>query len=122
MGQPPAPGRDAEAVLPGVEALARKQGDQDTCSAARTETQTRGRIETVLCGAHVTRVLLDSLGPVRGLLSLNDSITADQRPALAARDGRCTARGGHPTTGLPRRAGDRRAAPAQLARTEAGVR
>ncbi len=55
--------------------------------------QTRARIETILCDARVTRVLLDGTGQVSGLESLTDSVTAAQRRALAARDGGCTARG-----------------------------
>ena len=55
--------------------------------------QTRARIETLLCEARITRVLLDGLGQVTGLESLTDSITAAQRRALAARDLGCVARG-----------------------------
>ncbi|MCA1722432.1 MAG: HNH endonuclease [Actinobacteria bacterium] len=60
---------------------------------AWTGPQTRARIETLLCQARVSRVLLDSLGQVVGLESLTDSVTASQRRALAARDLGCVARG-----------------------------
>jgi hypothetical protein len=61
--------------------------------AAWTGPQTRARIETVLCDARITRVLLDSLGQVTGLESLTDTVTKAQRRALAARDGGCAVRG-----------------------------
>jgi hypothetical protein len=61
--------------------------------AAWTGPQTRARIETVLCDARITRVLLDSVGQVTGLQPLRDSVTAAQRRALAARDRGCIARG-----------------------------
>jgi hypothetical protein len=61
--------------------------------AAWTGPQTRARIETMLCDARITRVLLDSVGQVRALEPLRDSITADQRRALAARDRGCAVRG-----------------------------
>lgn len=62
-------------------------------TAAWTGPATRSRVETILCDARITRVLLDDLGQVRGLQAAGDTITAAQRRALAARDGRCTARG-----------------------------
>ena len=61
--------------------------------AAWTGPQTRARIETALCDARITRVLLDSTGQVTGLEKLSDSVTTAQRRALAARDGGCAARG-----------------------------
>jgi hypothetical protein len=61
--------------------------------AAWTGPQTRARIETMLCDARITRVLLDSRGQVHGLESLTDSVTPTQRRALAARDRGCTVRG-----------------------------
>ena len=61
--------------------------------AAWTGPQTRSRIETMLCDARITRVLLDPLGQVTGLESLRDSITPAQRRALAARDLGCAVRG-----------------------------
>ena len=67
--------------------------DHGCAVAAWTGPQTRARIETVRCDARVTRVLLDTLGQVRGLESLKDSVTTTQRRALAARDLGCAARG-----------------------------
>lgn len=65
-----------------------------TCAtAAWSGPQTRDRVETVLCDARISRVLLDGVGQVRGLESLHDAITPHQRRALAARDSRCVARG-----------------------------
>ena len=61
--------------------------------AAWTGPQTRSRIETVLCDARLTRVLLDQVGQVRNLQALRDEITPTQRRALAARDLGCAARG-----------------------------
>lgn len=61
--------------------------------AAWTGPQTRGRIETMLCDARITRVLLDGVGQVQGLQPLRDSVTKAQRRALAARDGGCAVRG-----------------------------
>jgi len=61
--------------------------------AAWTGPQTRARMETMLCEARITRVLLDSVGQVTGLEPLRDSVTAAQRRALAARDRGCIARG-----------------------------
>jgi hypothetical protein len=62
-------------------------------TAAWTGPQTRARIETLLCDARITRVLLTATGQVQGLQPLRDSITPAQRRALAARDLGCTARG-----------------------------
>ena len=61
--------------------------------AAWTGPQTRARIETLLCDARLSRVLLTSLGQVKGLEALTDSVTSTQRRALAARDLGCAARG-----------------------------
>lgn len=61
--------------------------------AAWTGPQTRARIETILCEARITRVLLDQTGQVAGLESLTDAVTPAQRRALAARDLGCAARG-----------------------------
>jgi hypothetical protein len=47
----------------------------------------------MLCDARITRVLLDSLGQVRSLEPLSDSVTRAQRRALAARDLGCAAIG-----------------------------
>ena len=55
--------------------------------------QTRPRIEAMLCDARLSRVLLDSTGQVRALHTLTDTITTNQRRALAARDHGCTTRG-----------------------------
>jgi hypothetical protein len=61
-------------------------------TAAWSGPQTRTRMETLLCDARVSRVLLDSLGQVRSLQTISDSVTAAQRRALAARDLGCAAR------------------------------
>ena len=55
--------------------------------------QTRARIETLLCDARLTRVLLTDLGQVRSLVALGDTVTATQRRALVARDHGCATRG-----------------------------
>lgn len=78
------------ADLPGSTAA----GSAHRCAtAAWSGPQTRVRIEAVLCDARISRVLLDGVGQVRALESLDDSITTAQRRALAARDLGCTARG-----------------------------
>ena len=64
-----------------------------TATAAWTGPATRDRVEALLCDARISRVLLDELGQVTGLQAVRDTVTAAQRRALAARDGRCTARG-----------------------------
>ncbi len=66
---------------------------QACASAAWTGPQTRARIETILCDARISRVLLEQLGQVRGLESLTGAITTTQRRALAVRDQGCAARG-----------------------------
>jgi hypothetical protein len=66
---------------------------QQSASAAWTGPQTRARVEAVLCDARITRVLLDSSGQVRSLVSTNDQITPAQRRAVSARDRQCVARG-----------------------------
>ncbi len=67
---------------------------QDRCAlGAWSGPQTRSRIETILCDARLSRVLLDTLGQVRGLEALGDTVTKTQRRALAARDHGCAARG-----------------------------
>ena len=66
---------------------------QACARAAWTGPQTRARLETMLCDTRISRVLLDSLGQVRGLETLTDAITATQRRALAIRDLGCVARG-----------------------------
>ena len=55
--------------------------------------QTRARIETVLCDARITRVLLSPAGQVVGLDSLSGEVTRAQRRALIPRDHGCVARG-----------------------------
>ena len=55
--------------------------------------QTRSRIEALLCDARLTRVLIDTIGQVKSLTALGDTITQTQRRALAARDHGCVARG-----------------------------
>lgn len=68
----------------------------DSCPiGAWTGPQTRSLVETILCDARLTRVLLDSRGQVTGLEALGDTITKAQRRALAARDHGCVARGCH---------------------------
>ena len=62
-------------------------------SAAWTGPRTRARLETILCDARTTRVLLTPTGQVQNLQALRDSITPAQRHALAARDLGCTTRG-----------------------------
>ncbi|CAA9364279.1 MAG: hypothetical protein AVDCRST_MAG16-3341, partial [uncultured Frankineae bacterium] len=61
--------------------------------AAWTGPQTRARIETMLCDARISRVLLDPVGQVQGLQPLRDSVTPRQRRELAARDLGCAVRG-----------------------------
>ena len=68
-------------------------GGSGCAVAAWTGPQTRARIETILCDARISRLLLDRLGQVRGLESLSDEVTPRQRRALAARDLGCAARG-----------------------------
>ena len=62
-------------------------------TGAWTGPATRAVVEALLCDARISRVLLDGTGQVHGLESLADTVTPRQRRALAARDGRCTARG-----------------------------
>jgi hypothetical protein len=81
------------AGLPGTPGATAVSAEHACAVAAWTGPQTRARIETILCDARITRVLLSSLGQVRGLESITDDVTPAQRRALAARDGRCTARG-----------------------------
>ena len=67
---------------------------EDSCPiGAWTGPQTRTLVETILCDARLTRVLLDTRGQVTSLQSLGDSITTTQRRALAARDHGCAVRG-----------------------------
>jgi hypothetical protein len=73
--------------MPGVPA------EHACATAAWTGPATRTRIETMLCEARITRVLLDSIGQVRALETLTDTVTPAQRRALAARDGGCAHRG-----------------------------
>ena len=69
------------------------RAEQACATAAWTGPQTRARIETLLCDARITRVLLSPLGQVTGSQPLRDSITPAQRRNLAARDLGCVARG-----------------------------
>jgi hypothetical protein len=64
-----------------------------TASGAWTGPQTRARIETVLCDARLSRLLLDPLGTVVSLTSVKDEITLAQRRAVSARDRHCVAKG-----------------------------
>ena len=54
---------------------------------------TRARVESVLCDARLSRVLLEETGQVQRLEAVNDQITLAQRKAVSARDGCCVARG-----------------------------
>ncbi|MFN2523935.1 MAG: DUF222 domain-containing protein [Mycobacteriales bacterium] len=78
------------AALPGQSGV---PAEHACATGAWTGPQTRARIETVLCDARISRVLLTSLGQVRGLESLTDTVTQAQRRALIARDLGCIARG-----------------------------
>ena len=62
-------------------------------TAAWTGPQTRARIESVLCDARVSRLLLDRWGQAVSLESVTDEITTAQRRAVSARDRRCVAHG-----------------------------
>ena len=78
------------AAMPGHGGI---RAEQACATAAWTGPQTRARIETLLCDARITRVLLSPLGQVTGFQPLRDSITPAQRRNLAARDLGCAARG-----------------------------
>ncbi len=78
------------AALPGSPGI---PAEWACATAAWTGPATRGRLETLLCDARISRVLLDPTGQVKNLQALRDTVTATQRRALAARDGRCVARG-----------------------------
>ena len=69
------------------------RAEQACATAAWTGPQTRARIETLLCDARITRVLLSPLGQVTGFQPLRDSVTPAQRRNLAARDLGCVVRG-----------------------------
>jgi hypothetical protein len=62
-------------------------------SGAWTGPQTRARIESLLCDARISRLVLDSRGEVVALHSLTDQITSAQRKAVSARDRGCIAKG-----------------------------
>ncbi len=85
----------APAAAPaGADGAARVLPVEDRCAiGAWSGPQTRAHLETLLCDARLTRVLLDTAGQVRGLQALGDTITTTQRRALAARDHGCAARG-----------------------------
>ena len=83
----------ADAPAAGVRATGAVRAEAACAVAAWTGPQTRARIETVLCDARISRLLLDDLGQVQGLETLTDSVTPRQRRALAARDRGCAARG-----------------------------
>jgi hypothetical protein len=61
--------------------------------AAWTGPQTRARIESVLCDARLSRLLLDASGQVVRLEAVQDQISRAQRRAVSARDRCCVARG-----------------------------
>ena len=60
---------------------------------AWTGPQTRSLLDSLMCDARISRVLLDGMGQVIGLESLTDEITNGQRRALAGRDRHCVAPG-----------------------------
>ncbi len=67
---------------------------EDRCAlGAWSGPQTRAHLQTLLCDARLTRILLDTAGQVRSLQALGDTITTTQRRALAARDHGCAAGG-----------------------------
>jgi hypothetical protein len=66
---------------------------QDCATGAWTGPATRDRIATLLCDSHIQRVVLDATGQVVSLESVNESITAAQRRAVAARDRCCVTKG-----------------------------
>ena len=78
------------AAMPGQGGI---RAEQACATAAWTGPQTRARIETLLCDARITRVLLSPLGQVTGFQPLRDSVTPAQRRNLAARDLGCAVRG-----------------------------
>jgi hypothetical protein len=88
--QPPSFTDTVTASLPGQTGI---PAEHACAVGAWSGPQTRARIETLLCEARISRVLLGSLGQVRGLEALTDTVTASQRRALAARDLGCVARG-----------------------------
>jgi hypothetical protein len=65
----------------------------DTATGAWTGPQTRARIESVLCDARISRLLLNPHGQVVSLDSLDGQITTAQRKAVSARDRHCVAKG-----------------------------
>ena len=83
----------AETVAASLPGMAGVPAEHACAVAAWTGPQTRGRIETMLCDARITRVLLNSLGQVTGMEQLTENVTKAQRRALAARDGGCAVRG-----------------------------
>ena len=62
-------------------------------AGAWTGPQTRARMESLLCDSRLSRLLLDGLGQVLRLESVNDQISTAQRRAVSARDRCCVARG-----------------------------
>lgn len=60
---------------------------------AWTGPQTRARVESALCDARVSRLLLDGHGSIVSLESLNDHVTPAQRRAVSIRDRQCVAKG-----------------------------
>ena len=88
--QPLTFGDTVTAAMPGQGGI---RAEQACATAAWTGPQTRARIETLLCDARITRVLLSPLGQVTGFQPLRDSITPAQRRNLAARDLGCVVRG-----------------------------
>jgi 5-methylcytosine-specific restriction protein A len=72
---------------------AARQSGATPATGAWTGPQTRARIESVLCDARISRVLLDATGQVQRLEAVKDQITLAQRRAVSARDRCCVARG-----------------------------
>jgi Domain of unknown function (DUF222) len=88
--RPPGFAATVRTALPGHPGV---RAERACATAAWSGPQTRSRVEALLCDARITRVLLDSVGQVRGLEALADSVTPRQRRALAARDLGCVVRG-----------------------------
>jgi hypothetical protein len=88
--QPPSFTDTVTAAQPGMVGV---PAEHSCATGAWSGPQTRARIESVLCDARITRVLLDPTGQVIRLESLTDQVTTAQRRALAARDLGCSTRG-----------------------------
>ncbi|MCW2678645.1 MAG: putative endonuclease [Frankiales bacterium] len=92
--QPPTYADLVAAAVPRPRDASRAVPAEHACAvAAWTGPQTRARIETVLCDARITRVLLNGVGQVTGMEQVTEHVTKAQRRALAARDLGCAAMG-----------------------------